>query len=379
MTSIQIRLRRVYAFTLAIGLVLALSACGSSSTATTQVVDTGSVSVDPATGTDGDGQSSTPSDSEVPSGESSPEGSLDSIPSLEPTVEIEFPDLVQPRRLALSPDGSHVAVVGGGPNTDFEPFLTIHDTTDGVQVGEVDFAGDAGPFVDRIFWTADNRIVGLDTVSFETRVVTWDGTTFEFIDAFVMDDFVCLDAIKGFDPVAGAIFAFQDFDGGSTLCRRDVDSDSVFEVQPIGDSRLDTLVLRPDLSELVGDYYDRDSDRTMLVRFDPETLALVDETVLDAGSLEGVGIDVELVRATNGDFILEPLGVVLPLNLKRPLFSPDGSLLWVASDDFELVIDVSTGQPIGRFELGRGVTTWSGDGSVIASPTFNNSVQIFRP
>ena len=184
------------------------------------MVDTGNVSVDPSTGTDGDGRS-TGSDGSVVPVESAPEGDLASVPLLEPTVEIEFPDLVEPRRLALSPDGSLVAVVGGGPNSDLDPFLTIHDTTDGELVGEVDFTGDAGPFVDRIFWTADNRILGLDTVSFETRMVTWDGTTFEFVSAFVIDDFVCLDAIKGFDPVAGAIFAFNDFDGGSTLCRRD--------------------------------------------------------------------------------------------------------------------------------------------------------------
>jgi hypothetical protein len=210
-------------------------------------------------------------------------------------------------------------------------------------------------------------------------MVTWDGTTFEFISAFAIDDFVCLDAIKGFDPVAGAIFAFNDFDGGSTLCRRDVGSDSVFEVQPIGDNQLNALILRPDFSELVGEYYDRDSDQTVMVRLDPETLALLDETVLDADSLQGAGVGVELVRSTTGDFILQPSGVVLPPNLKRPLFSPDGSLLWVRSDDLEVVIDVSTGQPVGRFELGRGVTTWSGDGSVIASPTFNSTVQVFRP
>ena len=378
MTSIQIRLRLTKGSMLALGLVLALSACGSSATPTTQVLDTGNVSVDPSTGTDGDGQS-TGSDGAVVPNESSPEGDLASIPLLEPTVEIGFPDLVEPRRLALSPDGSLVAVVGGGPNTDLDPFLTIHDTTDGEQVGEVDFTGDAGPFVDRIFWTADNRIVGLDTLSFETRVVTWDGTTFEFMSAFVMDDFVCLDAIKGFDPVAGAIFAFNDFDGGSNLCRRDLGSDSVFEVQPIGDNQLNALILRPDLSELVGEYYDRDSDQTVMVRFDPITLALLDETVLDADSLEGVGVGVELVQATDGTYILQPSGVVLPPALKRPLFSPDGSRLWVVSDDIELVIDVSTGQPIGRFELGRGLFTWSGDGSVIASPTFNSTVQIFRP
>ena len=378
MPSIQIRLRRTKTSTLALGLVLALTACGSSSTPTTQVVDTGNVSVDPSTGTDGDDQS-TGSDGAVVPGESAPEGDLASIPLLEPTVEIGFPDLVQPRRLALSPDGSLVAVVGGGPNTDFDPFLTIHDTTDGEQVGEVDLTGEAGPFVDRIFWTADNRIIGLDTLSFETRVVTWDGTTFELMSTFVIDDFVCLDAIKGFDPVAGAIFAFNDFDGGSNLCRRELGSDLVFEVQPIGDNQLNALILRPDLSELVGEYYDRDADQTVMVRFDPVTLELLDEAVLDAASLEGVGVDMEVIRDIDGNFVLQPLGVVLPPNLKRPLFSPDGSLLWAVSDDIELVIDVSTGQPIGQFELGRGVTTWSGDGSVIASPTFNSTVQIFRP
>ena len=156
-------------------------------------------------------------------------------------------------------------------------------------------------------------------------------------------------------------------------------SDLVFEVQPIGDNQLNALILRPDLSELVGEYYDRDADQTVMVRFDPVTLELLDEAVLDAASLEGVGVDMEVIRDIDGNFVLQPLGVVLPPNLKRPLFSPDGSLLWAVSDDIELVIDVSTGQPIGQFELGRGVTTWSGDGSVIASPTFNNTVQIFRP
>jgi hypothetical protein len=373
----QFRLAKTSALVVGVALALALGACGSSSSDTTTVaVNDGTVPIDEPAGNEAPDQDagSDGSADTVPS-----QDGLDSVPVLEPTLEIEIVDLVEPRRVALSPDSSLVAVLGGGPNTDFDPFLTIYDTTSGEPAGEASFEGDAGPFVDRIFWTADNRLVGIDTVSFESRVVTWDGATFDFMGVFVMDEFVCLDAIKGIDPVAGAIFAFDDFDGGSTLCRRELGSDTVLEVQPIGDHQLDVLMLRPDRSELVGEYYDRDSDKTMMARFDPNTLALLGETVLDTNELEGVGINVEVIRDIDGDFILQPSGEALPSGLKRPLFSPDGSLLWASSDDVEVLIDVATGQAIGQFELGRGLVTWSGDGSVLANPTFDNTVQIYRP
>ncbi len=86
-------------------------------------------------------------------------------------------------------------------------------------------------------------------------------------------------------------------------------------------------------------------------------------------------------QSGNRALSLQPSGVSVPSGLDRPRFSPDGSLLWAVSDETELLIDVSTGEPIGRFELGRGhrFWAWSADGSVLVNPTSGTTLQVFRP
>ena len=61
--------------------------------------------------------------------------------------------------------------------------------------------------------------------------------------------------VQAFDPVARTLYAYDDFDGDVTICRRQLDTDSLMTVQPIGENRLRDLALRPDGSELVGEVY----------------------------------------------------------------------------------------------------------------------------
>ncbi len=180
----------------------------------------------------------------------------------------------------MSPDGSLVAVLGGGPFRDVDIFLRVYDTTTGELTNDVSFDEESSS-VGRLYWTDDNRLIGLDTVSFETRVVTWDGATFEVVDSFVMDEFVCLDAIFGFDRVDGAIFAYSDIERPVTLCRRELTSDTVLET-PLKDGQdVGYRTLLADGSALVAEVWDEDAQQYLLVRFDPTTLEVTDSEVLD--------------------------------------------------------------------------------------------------
>jgi WD40 repeat protein len=371
---------------LALAIALALAACGGSSDENEAVPTAGDGAViEETVPTEAGG------DADVePSGvveEIPVEDDLASVPLLEPALEIEVGATDEPKSIALSPDGSLVAVLGGGPFRDVDIFLRVYDTTTGELTNDISFDDDTAS-VGRIFWTADNRLIGLDTVSFETRVVTWDGATFEVVDSFVMDDFVCLDAIAGFDRVAGAIFAFQSIDDSSTLCRRDLSSDTVVEARPLANNQeLEFLQVVADGSALVGEVWDRDAQQYLLVRFDPTTLELRDSEVLDPDRFKAAGVGVELIEAAENldtrerALSLRPSGVAVPSELDRPRFSPDGSLLWAVSDETEVLIDVSTGAPIGQFELGRGhlYYAWSADGSVLVNPTLGTTLQVFRP
>ena len=365
---------------LALMIVLVLSACGGSSEENEPVAPGNEGQ--PAEGVVGTTSSDTGNVDAAPV-----ESDLASIPQLEPALEIEIGPTDEPKMIALSPDGSLVAVLGGGPFRDVDTFVRIYDTTSGELTSDVSI-GDEAASVGRIYWTADNRLIGIDTVSFETRVVTWDGSTFELVDSFVMDEFVCLDAIFGFDPVAGAIFARQNIDNSTTLCRRDLSSDTVIEVRPLADGQeLEFVVLLGDESQLVGEVWDQDAQQYLLARFDPTTLEVTDSELLDPNRLLAAGVGVELIEASdNGQtglraLSLQPGAVAVLPGLDRPRFSPDGSLLWAVKDETELLIDVATGEPIGRFELGRGhlYWAWSADGSVLVNPTLGTTLQVFRP
>jgi hypothetical protein len=365
---------------LALVLALALSACsGSSGESETAPTGSGGESADVSEQTTSTAAGSV---------EQAPvELDLASIPQLEPALEIEIGATDEPKSIALSPDGSLVAVLGGGPFRDIDAFLKVYDTTNGELTNDIAFDEETSS-VGRIYWTADNRLIGLDTVSFETRVVTWDGATFELVDSFVMDEFVCLDAISGFDRVAGAIFAYSDIESNIALCRRELASDTVLEARPLKDGQdVESLTLLADGSALVAEVWDPDAQQYLLVRFDPTTLEVTDSEVLDPNRLEAAGVGVELIEAAdNGEtgeraLSLQPAGVAVPSELNRPRFSPEASLLWAVKDETELLIDVSTGEPIGRFELGRGhlYYAWSADGAVLVNPTLGTTLQVFRP
>ena len=360
-------------------LALAASACGGSSDgAETDTTGSGGESVDVSEQT---------TSTAVGGVEQAPvESDLASVPLLEPALEIEIGTTDEPKSIALSPDGSLVAVLGGGPFRDIDAFLKVYDTTTGELANDVPLDEESGS-VGRLYWTADNHLIGLDTVSFETRVVTWDGTTFDLIDSFTMDEFVCLDAIFGFDRVSGAIFAFSDIERPLTLCRRELTSDTVFETPLKEGQDLGYRTLLADGSALVAEVWDEGAQQYLLVRFDPATLEVTDSEVLDPNRLEAAGVGVELIMAPdtgqsgNRALSLQPSGVSVPSGLDRPRFSPDGSLLWAVKDETELLIDVSTGEPIGRFELGVGhrFWAWSADGSVLVNPTSGTTLQVFRP
>jgi hypothetical protein len=366
---------------LALTTALLLSACGGSS---------GDDEPDVTAGSEGQPTEAVDNTTSTVAGSGEPaplETDLASIPLLEPAQVIEIGATDEPKSIALSPDGSLVAVLGGGPFRDIDAFLRIYDTTSGELTDDISLDEDSTS-VGRLYWTADNRLIGLDTVSFETRVVTWDGSTFEALGSFVMDKFVCLDAIVGFDREAGAIFAFQNIDSTTALCRRDLNSDMVVEVEPLADNQeLESLELLGDGSALVGEAWDRDAQQYLLVRFDPNTLELLDSKVIDPNRLEAAGVGVELIEAAEDfdtrdrELSLQPSGVVVPSGLDRPRFSPDGSMLWAVSDETELLIDVATGEPFGRFEQGRGhlYYAWSADGSVLVNPTLGTILQVFRP
>ena len=324
-----------------------------------------------------------PGDASTTSEGVSPAEAIAAVSLLDPALEIEIGPTDEPKSIAVSPDGTLVAVLGGGPFREVDTFLKVYDTATGELTNDISI-DEATSSVGRIYWTADNRLIGLDTISFDAQVVTWDGATFEFVDSFVMDEFVCLDSLFGFDQKAGAIYARS----GNGLCRRELGSDTVFGTEPLDDGQdLESVMLLADGSALVAEVWDSNAQQYLLVRFDPATLELTDSEVLDPNRLEAAGVGVELIEASDsgetGDRVLslQPSGVTVLPGLDRPRFSPDGSLLWAVKDEAELLIDVATGELIGRFELGRGhlYYGWSADGSVLVNPTLGTTLQVFRP
>ena len=64
------------------------------------------------------------------------------------------------RDMAMAPDGSQVAIAGGGRFSEVDPFLRIFDTTTGELVADIPL--DDVPEPGQIFWTANDRLVGVD-------------------------------------------------------------------------------------------------------------------------------------------------------------------------------------------------------------------------
>ena len=308
-----------------------------------------------------------------------------SVPIMEPTAEIAIGPHM--KDMALAPDGTLLAVAGGGLVVGVDAFLRIYDTTNGGLVFELSLDGIPAP--GQVFWTADNRLLSIDFVSFDNTVTTWDATTFEVVDAYVAESIRCLTGVKGFDPVAGTLFAHHDFGGDTTLCRRQLDADILLTEQPFGDNPFNFMSLRPDGSALLVELYDRARDENILVELDPTTLEVVGETSLALDSVVGVGNDQHLVSEININssdmtYTLQPSGVELWTgNMGRASFSPDGALVWALNrtDNIEMLFDLASGEPVGQFEVGRGGVfhAWSADGSVLAIPTLDDAIKIFRP
>lgn len=309
------------------------------------------------------------------------QNAIESVPVLEPSVEFEMGPNGDMRDMAMAPDGSQVAIAGGGRFTEVEPFLRIYDTTTGELVADIPL--DDLPEPGQIYWTANDRLVGIDSISFDNTVMTWDVTTFALLDTYVTESIKCLALATEFDPVERTLYAYDDFDGDVTLCRRQLDADTLLTALPIGENKLRGLTLRPDGSELVGEVYDRAADATMVVSFDPTTLEVLGETPLGIENLLGVGNDQHMVRGDTG-FTLQPSGVeLLYPNLDRAVFSPDGTIVWVINrrDEVEMLFDIASGDPIAQFppEWGGAYHAWSADGSVLAIPSIGTTMQIFRP
>ena len=356
--------------------MMALTACGGDSADEAGAAGTAAVEANEAVA-DADAGADTAAEVEA----APAQNEIESVPVLEPSVEFEMGPNGDMRDMAMAPDGSQVAIAGGGRFTEVEPFLRIYDTTTGELVADVPL--DDVPEPGQIYWTANDRLVGVDSVSFDVTVTTWDTTTFALVDSYVADSIKCLVEVQAFDPVARTLYAFDDFDGDVTICRRQLDADTLMTVQPIGENRLRDLVLRPDGSELVGEVTDRGTDETLVVSFDPTTLEVVGETPLGIDNLLGVGNDQHMVRGDTG-FTLQPSGVeLLYPNLDRAVFSPDNTIVWVINRraEVEMLFDIASGDAIAQFppEWGGAYHAWSADGSVLAIPSIGTTMQIFRP
>lgn len=288
------------------------------------------------------------------------------------TFAIENPDQVS--SVAMSPDGTQVAVVTqpalGEPVT-----ITLYDSTSGDVVNntQADVIG-----LSIVQWMSDNRLVAYADRESEPVWRSWDGSTLAELPSVPLD-FSCYTGQA--DRNTGVVYASDGLTGvGDDLCRVDTADGTVVRTAEGVLVDPEEFWLDPGSGGVVVTHYPDGDGPKQLVTLDGASLTSQSAVVIEEGGVRAVGLTTWL-SPFDGPERLEPGGFVVP-----PRLSPDASdagtvfLSANGTDDF-VFVSALDGTVIGTMPAGLNpgfASDWSIDDSSFVRLTLDGQAEIYQ-
>lgn len=298
-----------------------------------------------------------------------------SAPPLVPAATFDLATNANVTGVAMSPDGSRIAVSTqaklGDPVT-----LRLYDAQTGAA-GESVEVNTLGLW--QLHWMADNRLVSADRDA-RLRWRVWDGATLAERPALPQDA-TCADGPA--DRATGAVYSTDGMAGmGRIICRFDTGDGAIHRTPEGLLVKPEQYWVRPGANEIVV-LHSPDPDVSLeLVTLDARTFARksaipvpFDETV------DAVGQKVWIANNTNRTARLEPGGIAVPYR-SSPRASGAGTVFVHSNgmDDF-VFYAASDGRAIGTMPAGMNLgpfADWSADDSAFVRLTVDGTVEIYR-
>jgi hypothetical protein len=326
-----------------------------------------------ACGSDDSASSGTVEAAEVAVATTATQASPAEAPALVPVASFALEEADQVHGVALSPDGSRIAVSTqerlGAPLT-----LRLYDASTGevLATAAVDGIG-----LGKLHWMADGRLVSADR---EMRAAwrSWDGTTLRELPR-VPQDATCADGQA--DKNTGAVYSSDGMVGmGDDLCRVDTTDGSIVRSASGALVGAERFWVRPAAGEVVVLHSPRPEESLELVTLDGASLRPTGATVVQFGeNVEAVARTAWISR--DGSARLEPGAMPAP-NLS-PIRPSGAGAYFVYSngmDDFVFVSAVD-GREIGTMPAGMNLSTfadWSIDDASFVRLTLDRQAEIYR-
>lgn len=301
------------------------------------------------------------------------EASTREAPALVPVASFALEEAGQVTGVAMSPDGSRIAVSTqarlGAPIA-----LRLYDASTGevLATAAVDGIG-----LGKLHWMADDRLVSADR---EMRGAwrSWDGTTLRELPR-VPQDATCADGQA--DKNTGAVYSSDGLVGmGDDLCRVDTKDGSILRSTPGALVRPERFWVRAAAGEVVVLHSPKPEESLELLTLDGGSLTPAGSMVVQFGEhVEAVARTAWISR--DGAARLEPGAVQAP-NLS-PIRPSGAGAYFVYSngmDDFVFVSAVD-GREIGTMPAGMNLSPfadWSIDDSWFVRLTGERQAEIYR-
>jgi hypothetical protein len=294
-------------------------------------------------------------------------------PVLVPVASFAIEEAGQVSGVAMSPDGSRIAVSTqerlGAPIT-----LRLYDASTGevLATAAVDGIG-----LGRLHWMADGRLVSADR---EMRGAwrSWDGTTLDALPR-VPQDATCADGQP--DKNTGAVYSSDGMVGmGDDLCRVDTKDGTILRSAPGVLVDPERFWVRPEAGEVVVLHSPRPEESLELVTLDAASLTPTGSTEVQFGeSVEAVGRTAWISR--DGSARLEPSAAPAPeLSPVRPSGAGMYFVYSNGMDDF-VFVSAADGREIGTMPAGMNLSPfadWSIDDSWFVRLTIERQAEIYR-
>lgn len=370
------------AFVAFVAIALLAGACGSGSEsdpgANPSTGQTGTESGGDDSGTD-DGGGVDEATGDAESTTNSPASSDDPLADaqfLTPSITFTLVDAEWADSLAISPDGTMIAVASQEANGEIIT-IRLYDLATGevTQSTTVDVIN-----LGILEWMADNRIVASFSNSSEPTWKSWDGATLEPLPDVPLD-FDCL----GFAPDknTGAMYSIDSSGEEDALCRVDTLTGAVSTSPEGALVSLRSYWVRSGTGEIVA-FHEPSEDSSELVTFDGATFERK-ETLEVTPGLEQVDIVGATAWITNFDertARLEPGNIAVPRIRDLRHVSSAGTVFVSANgNDDKVLVSAIDGTVLGLVPAGMNDTLfgdWSIDDSVYVTLDSNLGVEVYK-
>jgi hypothetical protein len=299
--------------------------------------------------------------------------SASETPALVPVASFALEEAGQVTGVAMSPDGSRIAVSTqerlGAPIT-----LRLYDASTGevLATAAVDGIG-----LGKLHWMADGRLVSADR---EMRGAwrSWDGTNLRELPR-VPQDATCADGQA--DKNTGAVYSSDGMVGmGDDLCRVDTKDGSILRSAPGALVRPERFWVRATAGEVVVLHSPKPEESLELLTLDGASLTPTGSTVVQFGeNVEAVARTAWISRDRSAR--LEP--GAMPVPYLSPIQPSGAGTYFVYSngmDDF-VFVSAADGREVGTMPAGMNLSPfadWSIDDSSFVRLTGERQAEIYR-